>query len=72
MLQQLLTRPDQYDVLAMPNLNGDYLSDAAGAQLGSLGTPPGANTGDDRMLAEPVDGSTHRSTQARTRSILPR
>ena len=58
MLQQILTRTDQYDVLAMPNLNGDYLSDAAGAQLGSLGIPPGANIGDGRMLAEPVHGST--------------
>ncbi len=58
MLQQLLTRTDEYDVLAMPNLNGDYLSDAAGAQLGSLGVPPGANVGDGRMLAEPVHGST--------------
>ncbi|MFC6834926.1 isocitrate dehydrogenase (NADP(+)) [Halomarina ordinaria] len=57
MLQQLLTRTDQYDVLAMPNLNGDYLSDAAGAQIGGLGIAPGANIGDGRMLAEPVHGS---------------
>jgi len=57
MLQQLLLRTDQYDVLAMPNLNGDYLSDAAGAQIGGLGIAPGANIGDGRMLAEPVHGS---------------
>ncbi|WP_276257857.1 isocitrate dehydrogenase (NADP(+)) [Haloglomus litoreum] len=57
MLQQILTRTDQYDVLAMPNLNGDYLSDACGAQIGGLGIAPGANLGDGRMLAEPVHGS---------------
>ncbi|WP_254535466.1 isocitrate dehydrogenase (NADP(+)) [Halomarina litorea] len=57
MLQQLLTRTSQYDVLAMPNLNGDYLSDAAGAQIGGLGIAPGANIGDGRILAEPVHGS---------------
>ncbi|MEF8841807.1 MAG: isocitrate dehydrogenase (NADP(+)) [Haloarculaceae archaeon] len=57
MLQQLLTRTDQYDVLAMPNLNGDYLSDAAGAQIGGLGIAPGGNIGDGRFLAEPVHGS---------------
>jgi isocitrate dehydrogenase len=57
MLQQILTRTDQYDVLAMPNLNGDYLSDACGAQIGGLGIAPGANIGDGRMLAEPVHGS---------------
>jgi isocitrate dehydrogenase len=57
MLQQLLTRTDNYDVLAMPNLNGDYLSDAAGAQIGGLGIAPGANFGDGRVLAEPVHGS---------------
>jgi len=57
MLQQLLTRTDQYDVLALPNLNGDYLSDAAGAQIGGLGVAPGANIGDGRVLAEPVHGS---------------
>jgi isocitrate dehydrogenase len=57
MLQQLLTRTDQYDVMAMPNLNGDYLSDAAGAQIGGLGIAPGANFGEGRVLAEPVHGS---------------
>jgi isocitrate dehydrogenase len=58
MLQQILTRTDQYDVLAMPNLNGDYISDACGAQIGGLGIAPGANYGDARCLAEPVHGSS--------------
>ena len=57
MLQQILTRTTEYDVLAMPNLNGDYLSDSAGAQIGGLGIAPGANIGDGRMIAEPVHGS---------------
>ncbi len=57
MLQQVQTRTDQYDVLAMPNLNGDYLSDACGAQIGGLGVAPGANFGDAACLAEPVHGS---------------
>jgi len=57
LLQQLLTRTEQYDVLAMPNLNGDYLSDAAGAQIGGLGIAPGANLGEGACLAEPVHGS---------------
>jgi len=57
MLQQQLTRTRDYDVLAMPNLNGDYLSDAAGAQIGGLGVAPGANFGHGRVLAEPVHGS---------------
>jgi isocitrate dehydrogenase len=57
MLQQVLTRTENYDVMAMPNLNGDYLSDACGAQIGGLGIAPGANFGDARLLAEPVHGS---------------
>ncbi|WP_264555947.1 isocitrate dehydrogenase (NADP(+)) [Halocatena marina] len=57
MLQQILTRTAQYDVLALPNLNGDYLSDACGAQIGGLGIAPGANIGDGLFLAEPVHGS---------------
>ena len=57
MLQQILTRTENYDVLAMPNLNGDYLSDSAGAQIGGLGIAPGANIGDGRIVAEPVHGS---------------
>ncbi|WP_128476522.1 isocitrate dehydrogenase (NADP(+)) [Halorussus pelagicus] len=57
MLQWMQLRTDEFDVLAMPNLNGDYLSDAAGAQIGGLGIAPGANFGDNRCLAEPVHGS---------------
>ena len=45
--QQVLTRPADYDVIATPNLNGDYLSDACAAQVGGLGMAPGANIGDD-------------------------
>mgnify|MGYP000370790424 FL=1 len=60
MLQQIQTRTDQYDVLAMPNLNGDYLSDACGAQIGGLGVAPGANFGDAACLAEPVHGSANK------------
>jgi len=45
MFQQLLLRPDEYEVLVTPNLNGDYLSDAAAAQVGGLGLAPGANIG---------------------------
>ncbi|MEE8638947.1 MAG: isocitrate/isopropylmalate family dehydrogenase, partial [bacterium] len=46
MFQQILLRPDEYSVLVTPNLNGDYLSDAAAAQVGGLGMAPGANMGD--------------------------
>ncbi|AUV82956.1 isocitrate dehydrogenase (NADP(+)) [Salinigranum rubrum] len=57
MLQQLLTRTGDYEVIATMNLNGDYMSDAAGAQIGGLGIAPGANFGQGRCLAEPVHGS---------------
>ena len=57
MLQQLLTRTGEYEVIATMNLNGDYMSDAAGAQIGGLGIAPGANFGHGRCLAEPVHGS---------------
>ena len=57
MFQQLLLRPDEYDVLATLNLNGDYLSDAAAAQVGGLGVAPGANIGDAHALFEPIHGS---------------
>src|SRR5262249_34963913 len=46
MFQQVLLRPDEYSVIATPNLNGDYLSDACAAQVGGLGIAPGANIGD--------------------------
>jgi isocitrate dehydrogenase len=57
MLQQLLTRTGEYEVIATMNLNGDYMSDAAGAQIGGLGIAPGGNFGHGRCLAEPVHGS---------------
>ena len=62
MLQQLLTRTDEYDVLALPNLNGDYVSDAAAGQVGGLGIAPGGNIGDDTALFEPVHGSAPKYT----------
>ena len=55
--QQVLTRPDEYDVLATPNLNGDYLSDACAAQVGGLGMAPGANMGDYIGLFEATHGT---------------
>jgi isocitrate dehydrogenase len=57
MFQQALLRPDEYDVLAMPNLNGDYLSDACAAQVGGLGLAPGANIGDYVALFEATHGT---------------
>jgi isocitrate dehydrogenase len=57
MFQQLLTRPDEYSVLATPNLNGDYLADACAGQVGGLGIAPGANIGDDAAVFEAVHGT---------------
>lgn len=57
MFQQVLTRPDEYDVIALPNLNGDYLSDACAAQAGGLGMAPGGNIGDYIALFEATHGS---------------
>ncbi len=57
MFQQLLLRPDEYDVLAVPNLNGDYLSDALAAQVGGLGMAPGANIGMPVALFEATHGT---------------
>ncbi len=57
MLQQVLTRTDEYDVIATPNLNGDYLSDACAAQVGGLGMAPGANMGDFIGLFEATHGT---------------
>ncbi len=57
MFQQILTRTDEYEVLATPNLNGDYLSDACAAQVGGLGIAPGANFGDDVALFEATHGT---------------
>ena len=57
MFQQLLLRPDEYSVLATPNLNGDYLSDACAAQVGGLGLAPGANIGDRVAMFEATHGT---------------
>ncbi len=57
MFQQVLLRPDEYSVLAMPNLNGDYMSDACAAQVGGLGIAPGANIGDAAALFEATHGT---------------
>ena len=57
MLQQILTRPDEYDVIATMNLNGDYLSDALAAQVGGIGIAPGANIGDAIALFEATHGT---------------
>ena len=57
MFQQVLLRPREYDVLATPNLNGDYLSDACAAQTGGLGLAPGANVGDGVAVFEPTHGT---------------
>ena len=55
--QQILTRTNEYDVFATPNLNGDYLSDACAAQVGGLGMAPGANIGDDIGFFEATHGT---------------
>jgi len=57
MFQQLLLRPSEYSVLATPNLNGDYLSDACAAQVGGLGLAPGANIGDQAAIFEATHGT---------------
>ncbi len=57
MLQQILTRSSEYDILALPNLNGDYISDAAAAQVGGLGMAPGANIADFTALFEATHGT---------------
>ena len=57
MFQQALLRPSEYSVLATPNLNGDYLSDACAAQVGGLGMAPGANIGDEVAVFEATHGT---------------
>ena len=57
MFQQILLRPEEYEVLAMPNLNGDYISDALAAQVGGLGMAPGANIGDEAAVFEATHGT---------------
>jgi len=55
--QQVITRPNEYDVIACPNLNGDYLSDACAAQVGGLGIAPGGNIGDEYAVFEATHGT---------------
>src|SRR6201997_2937360 len=55
--QQVVTRADEYTVLATPNLNGDYISDACAAQVGGLGIAPGANIGDGYAIFEATHGT---------------
>jgi isocitrate dehydrogenase len=57
MFQQLLLRPEEYSVIATPNLNGDYISDAAAAQVGGLGIAPGGNIGDGLAVFEATHGT---------------
>src|SRR3954462_2529475 len=57
MFQQMLLRPEEYSVVATPNLNGDYLSDAAAAQVGGLGIAPGGNVGDGLAVFEATHGT---------------
>jgi isocitrate dehydrogenase len=55
--QQVIIRPEEYSVLATPNLNGDYISDACAAQVGGLGIAPGANIGDQYAIFEATHGT---------------
>jgi len=57
MFQQVLLRPDEYDVIVTPNLNGDYISDALAAQVGGIGIAPGGNIGDGVALFEATHGT---------------
>jgi isocitrate dehydrogenase len=62
MFQQMLLRPDEFDVIATPNLNGDYLSDAVAAEVGGVGIAPGANIGDYVALFEATHGTAPKYT----------
>jgi len=62
MFQQVLTRPNEYDIVAMPNLNGDYMSDACAAQIGGLGVAPGGNIGDYLAVFEATHGTAPKYT----------
>ncbi len=62
MFQQVLLRPDEYDIIATPNLNGDYISDACAAQVGGLGMAPGGNIGDYIALFEATHGTAPKYT----------
>jgi isocitrate dehydrogenase len=62
MFQQALLRPEDYSVLALPNLNGDYMSDALAAQVGGLGIAPGGNIGDGYAVFEATHGTAPKYT----------
>ena len=62
MFQHILISPKDYSVLALPNLNGDYMSDALVAQVGGLGLAPGANIGDEYAVFEATHGSAPKYT----------
>jgi isocitrate dehydrogenase len=62
LFQQVLLRPDEYSVIATPNLNGDYISDALAAQVGGLGMAPGANIGDTCAVFEATHGTAPKYT----------
>ncbi|WP_419664176.1 isocitrate dehydrogenase (NADP(+)) [Desulfosarcina variabilis] len=62
LFQQVLLRPDEYGVIATPNLNGDYISDALAAQVGGLGMAPGANIGDTCAVFEATHGTAPKYT----------
>ncbi len=59
-LQQILLRPEEYDVIATPNLNGDYISDALAAQVGGIGIAPGGNLSDEVAVFEATHGTAPR------------
>jgi isocitrate dehydrogenase len=62
MFMQIIMKPEDYDILLCPNLNGDYISDACAALIGGLGVAPGANIGDDVAIFEPTHGSAPKYT----------
>jgi len=62
MFQQIQLRPDEYSVIATPNLNGDYLSDAAAAMTGGIGLAAGANIGDRAAMFEATHGTAPKYT----------
>jgi len=62
MFQHMLLRPDEFDIIATPNLNGDFLSDAVAAEVGGVGIAPGGNVGDDAALFEATHGSAPKYT----------
>jgi isocitrate dehydrogenase len=62
MFQKMLLRPSEFDVIATPNLNGDYLSDAIAAEVGGVGIAPGANIGDEIALFEATHGTAPKYT----------